>query len=487
MSSIFDWFRASHARRGVALAAVVLATGGLALHRASPAGAGGSSVFSTTSHNRADFLLPGKSSASFAGPGLRGMLSLSHSKVLADTNTNLFAELKLMADEVKDRGSIRAPIALAVVLDTSGSMDGEKMEEAKRSVLRLLDNMRDDDEITIVRYASTSEVIQPLARVGSVRGSLARTVRGLHPGGGTNIPSGLERGLGALEDAAQGRVRRVVLVSDGLDSTRAEAERLARRAFSSGVTISSLGIGLDFDEGYMGSVAESGHGNFAFVKDGASLAGFLQRELVETANTTIENARVRVTLPDDVRFVSATGADVVVDGGELEINVGSLFAGDQRRVVLELVARVPAEGERFEIATRATWALVGGGGERAALPSLYLAATSSEAAVKEGRDGAVLASAASVVASRRQLEANEAYAKGDIGRATSLVADNERALGEARAAAPAAAGAAIEAQLGAYREQREGFAKHAPSSEEARAAVKASAAQDRRNFGRGAY
>ena len=76
--------------------------------------------------------------------------------------------------------------------------------------------------------------------------------------------------------------------------------------------MSSLGIGLDFDESYMGGVARSGHGNFAFVKDGSALAGFLKRELNETASTTIEGAVVRVKVPHGMHFVSATGADARV-------------------------------------------------------------------------------------------------------------------------------------------------------------------------------
>ncbi|MBX3218803.1 MAG: VWA domain-containing protein, partial [Labilithrix sp.] len=218
------WFRSAKLRRAFALSAVVLATGGLVLYKAAP-----SEAFPTNpSHPiRTPLTADGKNAVSFRGPGAHGVLSLSHTKVLAGQTTPVYAELRLVADAA-ERAAVRAPISLAVVLDTSGSMSGEKIEDAKRSVLRLLSDMRDDDEITVIRYSDTSELLQPLTRVGSVRAALSARIREITAEGGTNIPGGLSHGLRSLDEAAKGRVRRIVLVSDGLDGTRAQAESLAR-------------------------------------------------------------------------------------------------------------------------------------------------------------------------------------------------------------------------------------------------------------------
>jgi len=480
--SFSSWFRNPRIRRGIAVSAVVLATGGLVLHRAQASG--GDSPFLTPSVT----LAAGKNSATFAGPGAHGMVSLSHTSILAGQDTTLFADVRVVADAQTQTITIgRAPISLAVVLDTSGSMQGEKMDEAKRSVLRLLSDMRDDDEITVVRYDDNSELIQPLAKVGAVRTSLTQRIRGLEAGGGTNIPGGLSHGMRALDESARGRVKRIVLVSDGLDGTRAQAENLARSSFASGITVSSLGIGLDFDEAYMGSLAQVGHGNFAFVKDGASLATFLKRELVETATTTVENVRVRLRLPEGTRFVAATGGDATVHGDEIELAIGSLFAGDQRRVLVELAAAMPRSGSTLAIGTQASWNLVNGGTTTTTGGSLRLVAANDASTVESGRDGAVLASATSVLASRRQIEAANAYSQGDIARANRLTAENEKALSAAIAAAPAAATPALDSQLNSYREQKAKFGKVAPQSAEGRAAAKAGAAKDMSNFSRSAF
>ncbi|AKU95249.1 hypothetical protein AKJ09_01913 [Labilithrix luteola] len=398
----------------------------------------------------------------------------------------MFAEVRMIADADEERGRARAPISLAVVLDTSGSMSGEKIEEAKRSVLRLLSEMRDDDQIALVRYSDSAEIVQRLASVKEVRGSLSSRIRELTANGGTNIPSGLSEGLEALGRPDRERVRRVILVSDGLDSTRAQAEELARNAFRNGVTVSSLGIGVDFDESYMGAVSQNGHGNFAFVKDGASLASFLTRELVETASTTIENAKVKLTLPSGVKFVSATGADANVSGRDVELSLGSLFAGDDRRVIVELASDGSDSG-RMEIETNARWDRVGGKEVSVDAPRIGLLATADPSEVERGRDGTVMASATSVMASRRQVEAAKAYADGDLSRANLLVEQNEAALGDAMRAAPAPAASALQAQLDSYRDTKKGFSTIRPTTAPGKAAAKAAAAKEMGNFSRKAW
>lgn len=473
MKSWQSWFRVPRVRRGLALGAVVLSCGGLVLYKA-PAQA--RSAFSMTA-------AAGKNASSFSGPGVHGSIALSQAKVLAGQRQPVYAEIKLTADATTPAKE-RAPIAMAVVLDTSGSMSGEKITEARRAVLALLRDMRDDDEIAFVRYSSSSELVQPLARVGDVRASLESRIQELRADGGTNIASGLSTGRAALGRADSGRIKRIVLVSDGLDGSRASSEALARSSFDSGITVSSLGVGLDFDESYMGSVATNGHGNFAFVKDGADMTAFLRKELVETSSTTIEHAKVRVRIPAGARFVRASGADARVDGDEVELTFGALFSGDQRRALVELDTRLD-EGEARSITATATWDRIGGGAERAQAKPILLVATRDAAEVDRDRDGEVLASVTSVLASQRQLEAAQAWSAGDLKKADSLIQQNLADLTTARAAAPKAAADALGRQAESYEEDKKAFA--APATEAGRVRAKAAAQKDLGNMGRAGY
>lgn len=475
-----SWLRAPRVRRGLAVSAVVLSAGGLVLFHASSGGASGVSFIPISPTSPAS-----DHAATFSGMGAHGSLALGATRILAGGERDLYAEVRFVAD--RGRGEIRAPLSLAVVLDTSGSMDGEKIEDARNSVARLVGDMRDDDEISVVRYSETAEVVQPLARVGDVRSSLLSKIRALSAGGGTAIPRGLALGMSTLESAGQGRVRRLVLVSDGLDSTRPEAERIASASFEKGATVSSLGIGLDFDESYMSSLSRSGHGNFGFVKDSAALATFLSRELDETAATTVEGATVRIKLPSGVRFSRATGADArEVGDHELELRVGSLFAGDERRVVVEMTASVDAGDTRGFDAT-ASWTPIGSKTVRASLARLNISGTLDPREAERSRDPAVMASAVSVLASRRQLEATEAYARGDVDVAQGLIARNVADLSAAQASAPAPVASAMARQSAEYVSQKKTFATAAPRSIDGNAAAKAAVEKDMNNLGRSAY
>lgn len=479
--SIRTWFRTSRVRRGLAASAVVLAAGGLVLAR-TPAGA------QTPLAAAAAVTPSGANATSFSGPGAHGTFSLSHSRVLAGSAQRVFAELVLKADPAPQQAVVRAPLSLVVVLDTSGSMAGDKIEQAKQSVIQLIRDLRDDDEIALVRYASDSELLQPLARADRVRAGLIGRVQEISAGGGTNIAPALSQGVLALADAGRGRVRRVILASDGLDGTRAQSETVARDSAGRGITISSMGIGLDFDESYMGGVAQAGHGNFAFVKDASALATFLQRELKETASTTVESASARIKLPAGVRFVQAAGADArsLGAGDEVDLSLGSLFAGDERRVIVELTADLGADVSR-PIEGQVSWSRVGGDNAQARIEGLALVGSSDARAVEAGRDPAVFASAMSIVASRRQLEAADAWQKGDGRRAQALIEQNVAELNAVAAAAPSAAATSLFQQARDYETTKKAFAASPPRSAAGNFAAKAAAAKDVSNLSRKSY
>lgn len=462
------FLRSSKTRRGLALCAVALAAGGLVLVRA-PA------VASPVGMDQ--WLVPGSSAGvtQFSQNGVHGTITLSQSSVLAQREGTVYADIKLTADASRATEQ-RAPLSLAVVLDTSGSMSGVKIEDAKRSILRLMADMRDDDQIALVRYAHSAEVVQPLTRLGEVRRSLESKVRNIAAEGGTNIPAGLRLGRGALASAGLGRVKRIVLVSDGLDSGRSEASTLASDAAEHGMTVSSLGIGTDFDESYMSAVSREGHGNFAFVTEGQSegLATFLRKELHETASTVAESMHVRLQLPVGVRFVRALGADAkLISGDMLDISAGALFAGDERRVTLELATLLPA-GSQAPLGVHASWQPIGGAVVEVGAEALLLRAVGNEAQALATRNLEAFARATSAIASQSQMEAAEAYARGDTERANRLIGENVALLEAAAVAAPSAA-PALRKQVDAYKGDLSGFTEDSASLGGKTAAKKAMA------------
>jgi Ca-activated chloride channel homolog len=427
----------------------------------------------------------GSGAVGFSADAAHGSIALSHSAVLAPGEQHVFAEVRLSADASEQRKA-RSPLSLAVAVDTSGSMGGDKILQARKAILQLIGDMRDDDEIALVRFASDSEVLQPMARVGDVRAGLVAKVQALSADGGTAIPGALSSALSALAGASAGRVRRIVLASDGLDSGKAAAEKISVDSFKRGVVVSALGIGLDFDEGYLSAVSQAGHGNFGFVKEGSELAGFLRRELDEGATTTVQAAEVRLRLPAGVAFVRAAGADAAVEGNVVTLKLGALFAGDERRAIVELTTRLQP-GDRRSIEAVAAWKVVGGAAAQATIQTKEMVATGSSSDVSAGVDGAVLASATSALVSVRQLSAVEAYNKGDEATAQALIDQNLAELSAVRAQAPAAAASALSAQASSYAETKATFKSSSAGSPKAKMAAKKAMAREVSNLSRKSY
>ena len=492
-----NWFGTRRARHAATAGVVVLATGGLFLLRASAA----TPPFTTSDPpgtvQQTGVLTPprlppgplGPDTVSFSGPHVHGTLAVSDARVLAGRGQPFYADVTLNAEASAGE---HAPLAMVVVLDTSGSMEGEKLREAKSAVKELVRNMRDDDDIAFVHYSDHAEMVQPLSRVGAVREQLAASVDRLSANGGTAIPLGLEMGVQELEqglarsDRRDGdRVRRVVLVSDGLDSSRVRAEALAQSTSARGVTVSSMGIGLDFDEAYMGGVARSGHGNFGFVNDGATLTAFLKRELVETATTVAQNTVVHLHLPENARFVKATGADAEVHGRDVDLRVGAIYADEAKRVLVEMATDF-SPGSAADFNGSLTWKGAAGAAE-ATIPQLEVLATDDSSAVNRARNETVFARVTSLEASERQVLAAQAYSNGDSNRAQQLIQQNIVALKRASASAPAPVALGLSAQAGSYDKAMNDFKSAPAASPSGRFAAKAAAASNMANSSKSAF
>jgi hypothetical protein len=203
-------------------------------------------------------------------------------------------------------------------------------------------------------------------------------------------------------------------------------------------------------------VADAGHGNFAFSDDRAALSTFLNSEMHATANTTVTGAKVTLTLPPQMELVRATGAGAQVEGNQVTLRAGSLAGGEERRIFLELRSRGTAQATEA-LAINASWDLVRGEQQTATASPIAIRRISNLEAVYAGADPVLMARAAGIVASRTQVEAAEAFARGDVERAQGLIAQNQASLARALTTAPASMATAIAAQASAYRADANGY------------------------------
>jgi Ca-activated chloride channel family protein len=269
-----------------------------------------------------------------------------------------FLQITLTASGGELRG--RKPVNLCVVLDRSGSMGEEgKIVNAKAALDALIDRLTPDDIFSLVIYDDVVDVLRPARRAGDRR-ELHALVEGIQPRGWTNLGGGMMEGFAQVGCYAGSRyVNRVVLLSDGLANRGitdpGELGREARRCREHSISLTTMGVGLDYNENLMTSLAAEGGGNYYFIESPRHLASILGKEFDRLGCVVAQNAVIELTTGRGVALLDVVGAEFTDVDGRIRIPVGDVYDGDTREFTVEITVPpgrgtlVVAEGVvRFE-------------------------------------------------------------------------------------------------------------------------------------------
>lgn len=243
-----------------------------------------------------------------------------------------------------DSAQVRAPSDIVVVVDTSGSMEGQKLHFAKQALFELFDRLEAGDRFGLVQYNTDAEVLVPLQPATPEAQSMFRNIASrLIAHGSTNMSAGLDRGAELFTYGPQRPAAgRLVLLSDGLanagDASEYGLSLRTRRLSQMGYAVSTMGIGEDFDEHMMTALATSGTGAFYYLSKLSYLAEFLEAELNSTRETYALAAELSYTPAPRVQLIDAMGLEVAHQGAGSVIRLGNLYAGRTRSVWLTLRA-----------------------------------------------------------------------------------------------------------------------------------------------------
>ncbi|MEK6743105.1 MAG: VWA domain-containing protein [Nitrospirota bacterium] len=242
------------------------------------------------------------------------------------------------------------PSNIALVLDRSGSMDGEKMDNLKEAVGYVVDRLGDEDLVSVTIFDDQVETLvssQPAKNRDEIKTKLSQVITR----GGTQISDGLSAGLAeAKKGFGQDRVSRVLLLTDGQTWDDEDAcLRLADEAGKQGVAITSIGIGNEWNEKLLLQIAERSHGNSHWIQNPIAILDAFRQEVdgmqaIAATNLTITGRMSAGVRPVKVYTTSPMIADVssrTINGGTIQADLGSLDAKTGQKVLIE--ARVPAQ------------------------------------------------------------------------------------------------------------------------------------------------
>lgn len=240
----------------------------------------------------------------------------------------------------------RTPITVALVLDRSGSMQGEKIRIAKQAALAVLDRLDERDQAAVVVFDDRIDVIQAKASVtpsfrASVRAALslieARANTALHEGWLT----GCKAIASELSPSAGVGLSRCFLLTDGLANVGVtDPEQIAGEAAGirehAGIGTSTFGIGTDYNELLLGPMAVAGGGQFHHLRTAGEITTTFIGELGNLLAVAARQVRLEIETEPGTQLdlISAYWADVSAAASSRSvIAIGDLLNGEERHVV----------------------------------------------------------------------------------------------------------------------------------------------------------
>jgi len=256
-----------------------------------------------------------------------------------------------------ERGK-RSPMNLAVVMDRSGSMSGAKIEKARQAACVALDQLGTDDYFSLVVYDNNADVVISPTKVRDEdqRATLKAKIERISPGGSTALYDGVKLGSRQLQDHLDREfVNRVILLSDGIanvgPSSTNDLVKLGRDLREDGMSVSTIGLGDDYNEDLMTALAESSNANYYYVKDAEKLPGIFSEELGSTRSMIARGINIRITVPNGVILKEIIGRpEIECKDREALIKLPEYFGGEKRRFLARCVVE-EGKAEAIELAS----------------------------------------------------------------------------------------------------------------------------------------
>lgn len=269
--------------------------------------------------------------------------TLSQPKIVQGGDGTIYLDLSVATPETGDARLRRKPTDMIVVLDRSGSMgEGDKWRYATQAVHSMLDRLAADDRVSLITFDTNARVDSPLVDASPENiAELHALVKRLGPGDSTNLGDALLAAEKGVSRRSHGkRLSRVLLLSDGqANAGIVDPEALgaiARRLSDRGAVVSTIGMGLGFNETLMASLADLGMGSFSYLEHLDSLAVILAKELSDSRSVFAEGSEIRVELPSGVKLVEASGYPFSFEGNSAVIRTGQLLRGSRKQFMSAL-------------------------------------------------------------------------------------------------------------------------------------------------------
>ena len=359
---------------------------------------------------------------------------MAHELLLADTRQRSYLKIDMQGAKIDQNQ--RPPLNVALVLDRSGSMAGEKLSQAKQAVALVLRTLRKEDRVSIITYDDTVQVIAYPTQGGEPE-SLIQKINRIQTGGRTNLYDGVATGATLLKShQSDRRINRLVLLSDGLANAGRvsidDMQKLGSRLGRQGISVTTIGLGMDYDHRTLTALAVRSEGNHFFARSAEDLKEGFGLEFGKGMAVVASDVRIRVRLNPDVRLLDVLNASPSkMEGQEILIHRRQLWGNHKAFLLLEVDIPSRKDGDEMELAqVRVDFTNMLNGKTESIATTARVQFSDSKEKVRESEQQDVMVAVAGVLANRQATEARRLYEAGRVEEAKLAFSSTAKQLAE---------------------------------------------------------
>ena len=339
----------------------------------------------------------------------------------------------------------RVPANVLLVVDQSGSMKGDRIAQAKEAALMAVERLGQDDVLGIISYSDNAYVLSPAARLRDTE-TVRAAIRRIEAEGRTALYAGVSQGIRELRPFVDPyKVNRVILLSDGLanvgPSSPQELEALGREAAQAGITVTTIGLGLGYNEDLMTRLALASDGNHAFVERPQDLVKIFNEEFGDVLAAVGGDVEIIIECPDGFEPVRVLGRQAEVGRDKVSLKLNQIYGKQEKYVVVELrVTQKRAHGSAEAAKVQVNYTDLATKQRTTVDSRAELRFSGAPAEVKAGVNKDVTAAVATQIATERNEQAVSLRDSGKTEEAKKMLRENADYLKrEAENLPPAAA------------------------------------------------
>ena len=237
---------------------------------------------------------------------------------------------------VKDR----TPVNVSIVLDRSGSMQGQKIVKARQAATLAVNQLNQNDIVSIVTYSDTVSVLLPATKVTDKQ-LINRLIQNIYANGSTALFAGVVKGSSEVRKFLdRNRVNRVILISDGIanvgPSSPEALGNLGASLGKEGISVTTIGLGAGYNEDLMTKLAMYSDGNHAFAETPQDLARIFDHEFNDILSVVAQDVTIKITCDNNIKPIRVLGREAEIAGQNIILDFNQIYSNQEKYILLEV-------------------------------------------------------------------------------------------------------------------------------------------------------